>query len=102
MEREQLEALMRINCECAGHITDGNKKKAFQTFSENISFIQNTLLKILDSGMVEQELILLLLSDMKDAMENRDSVLLADTLQYGVNALLEQIIEAVWGNINEQ
>lgn len=72
------------------------EKKENKVGYEKMPFIINKLspvmLKILNSGEFNQEVILELLKDMMFAMENKDSVLLLDILRYGIAIVLEAVI----------
>lgn len=78
--------------EVCGLLEKKEKKAGYEKMPFIINKLSPAMLQILNSGEFNQEIILELLKDMMFAMENKDSVLLLDVLQYGIAIVLEAVI----------
>lgn len=101
MNKEQIRELI----ENVNKITDDILLNQIGTIYKETSLllpnIQQFVLALLECEIIEQQMALMLLTDLVQALEQKDEVLLFDTLKYGINSLLCDILRVMEEEENE-
>lgn len=94
MDQGKLEDSIKNSRDIVTLLRHGRSREGWAAFSRALPALQETILLPVQEGLLEEGIAALLLNDILAAMENQDGVLLADTLQNGVNGLLAEILDA--------
>lgn len=92
MTADEILEQMNQNQEISGLLSLGKNQQGWEAFYAYLDKLQAGILTMMQEKILDEELVMLILKDIMTAIENRDDVLLADTLQYGLNGLLEEKI----------
>ena len=93
MDRNQIKKILEEINEIIERLESGENGTAYNMVARSVSPIQAFLMFLLENGILEQELVVMLLTDIVNAMEQKDDVLILDTLKYGLRNLLRDIVK---------
>ena len=95
MDRKQIKKLLEEINEIIECLECGESRNVYNMVAGSASLLQTFLIFLLENGILEQELTVMLMSDIVKAVEQKDDVLMLDTLKYGIRNLLWDIVKIV-------
>ena len=95
MNKEQIRELIENINKISDDIQLNQIGNLYKEASLVLPTIQQFVLALLEYEIIEQQMALMLLTDLVQAIEQKDEVLLLDTLKYGINSLLCDILRVM-------
>ena len=76
-------------------------QEAYRETALTLPVMQQFVMVLLECEILEQQVALTLMTNLVEAIEQRDDVLLLDTLAYGLNTLAQDILRIMEEDIDE-
>lgn len=95
MNEEQIKELLLITDEIIGYMETDKTDIAYHKATVALKPLQEFLLLLLEYGILEQDVVLMLLTDLVSSIEIKDDVLLLDTIKYGIYTLMQDILRVM-------
>lgn len=101
MNKKQIEELIKITREVSLYIENEKIDEAYHKAAIALGPIRDFVMILLELEILEQDMALMLMTDLVEAIEYKDEVLLLDTFKYGIGILLQNILSIMEEEENE-
>lgn len=101
MNKEQIEVLLKKMAQIISCINGDKMQEAYRETALTLPAMQQFVMGLLECEILEQQVALTLMTNLVEAIEQRDDVLLLDTLAYGLNTLTQDILRIMEEDIDE-
>ena len=101
MNKEQIIELIKTINTIIDKIENEQFDVAWRDMALVLPKVQQFVVVLLEYAILEQDVALMLLTDLVQAMEQKDEVLLLDTIKYGIQTLLLDILRIMEDEENE-
>ena len=93
MDENNIILLIDSNKRIIYELEENNFSEARKLFIDGIRLFQTVMFGMVYANIYDEAIIASLIKDALDGIDNHDKVLLLDTLKYGINSILKQILD---------
>ena len=93
MDKNTINELLINISEAIGLLETEQLEEGYCKTANSIPDIQKFLMLLLEFGILEEEIVMAVLTDLVEAMEQQDVVLIIDVLNYGIRTLIQDILK---------